>query len=221
MKAKAVSLDFFRWSKSVLSLRVFFFFLVFAFSVFLIWHLRERERERERSVVEMCCRQPIIFSLQSKHTWILVPNGKKNAKTPPYDDLVLFFFLFYKSYKKLVQDSIWNIWKTQWYNWKPWVVFAINPILRALALGNVTLSHFTILKSYCINYTIPFYNTPNIPKFYFSILHIKIIYLNNKIFFSNFFLHLPSTSITAPPLPSHHHRASTMPTTAHYPPKSH
>ena len=142
--------------------------------------------------------------------WFLM--GKKKCKNTPIWWLGAFFFLFYKSYKKLVQDSIWNIWKTQWYNWKPWVVFAINPILRVLALGNVILSHFTISKSYSINYTIPFYNTPNIPKFYFTILHIKIIYLNNKIFFSNFFLHLPSTSITAPPLPSHHHRASTIPT---------
>ena len=87
--------------------------------------------------------------------------------------------------------------------------------VRALASGNATLSHFTISKSYFINYTIPFYNTPNIPKFYFAILHIKIIYLHNKLyfwFFSNFFLLLSSTSITAPPLPSHHHCASTMPT---------
>ena len=53
----------------------------------------------------------------------------------------------------------------------------LGPItfIRALALGNVTLSYFTISKSYFINYTIPFYNTPNIPKFYFTILHIKII----------------------------------------------
>ena len=88
--------------------------------------------------------------------------------------------------------------------------------VRALASGNATLSHFTISKSYFINDTIPFYNTPNIPKFYFDILHIKIIYLHSKIyfwFFSNFFLLLSSTSITAPPLPSHHHCASTMPTT--------
>ena len=32
---------------------------------------------------------------------------------------------------------------------------------------NAISSHFTIPKSYFINYTIPFYNTPNIPKFYF------------------------------------------------------
>ena len=96
--------------------------------------------------------------------------------------------------------------------------------VRALASENATLSHFTISKSYFINYTISFYNTPNIPKFCFSILHIKILYLHNKIyflFFSNFFLLLSSTSITAPPLPSHHHCASTMPTTAHCLPKSH
>ena len=32
------------------------------------------------------------------------------------------------------------------------------------------------------------------------------------MFFPNFLLHLPLTSNTTPPLPSHHHRASTMPT---------
>ena len=142
MKAKAVSLDFFRWSKSVLSLRGFYFFIFFGCCFFSFLDLafeRERERERGRSWKCVAGRQPIIFSLQSKHTWILVPNGKKKCKNTPIWWLGAFFFLFYKSYKKLVQDSIWNIWKTQWYNWKPWVVFAINPILRALALGNVNL----------------------------------------------------------------------------------
>ena len=85
--------------------------------------------------------------------------------------------------------------------------------LRALVSGNAILSHFTISKSYFINYTIPIYNTSNIPKFYFAILHIKLIFYIIFFFFSNFFLYLPSTSITIPPLPSHHHRTSNMPTT--------
>ena len=38
---------------------------------------------------------------------------------------------------------------------------------RASASRNAISSHFTIPKSYFINYTIPFYNTHNIPKFYF------------------------------------------------------
>ena len=54
------------------------------------------------------------------------------------------------------------------------ILIHIFPKLRVLASGNDTLSHFTISKRYFINYTIPFYNTPNIPKFYFTILHIKI-----------------------------------------------
>ena len=39
--------------------------------------------------------------------------------------------------------------------------------IQSLTSRNAILSHFTIPKSYFINYTIPFYNTPNIPKFYF------------------------------------------------------
>ena len=38
-------------------------------------------------------------------------------------------------------------------------------------------------KSHFINYTIQFYNTSNIPKFYFTIQHIKIIFLRNKIIY--------------------------------------
>ena len=55
--------------------------------------------------------------------------------------------------------------------------------LRALALKNAILLYFTISKSHFIIYTIPFYNTFNIPNFYFSILLIKIIYLHNKIIY--------------------------------------
>ena len=56
-------------------------------------------------------------------------------------------------------------------------------LLRAFVSGNTILSYFTISKSYFINYTIPFYNTSNIPTFIFPILLIKIIYLPNKIIY--------------------------------------
>ena len=63
------------------------------------------------------------------------------------------------------------------------IVFAIIEGIRALASGNATLLYFTISKNHFITYTIPFYNTFNIPNFYFSILLIKIIYLHNKIIY--------------------------------------
>ena len=56
-------------------------------------------------------------------------------------------------------------------------------LLRAFVSGNTILSYFTISKSYFINYTIPFYNTSNIPTFIFPILLVKIIYLPNKIIY--------------------------------------
>ena len=85
------------------------------------------------------------------------------------------------------------------------ILIHIFPQLRVLASGNDTLSHFTISKRYFINYAIPFYNTPNIPKFYFTILHIKIIYLHNKIYFF-FFCFFPIFSSTFPqPLSPHLH----------------
>ena len=45
--------------------------------------------------------------------------------------------------------------------------------LRASALKNATLSYFTIPKSYFINYTIPFYNTPYIQKLYYFTFSLK------------------------------------------------
>ena len=44
-------------------------------------------------------------------------------------------------------------------------------------MKNVTLSYFTILKSYFINYTIPFYNTPYIPKLYYFTFSLKYYFL--------------------------------------------
>ena len=53
----------------------------------------------------------------------------------------------------------------------------------ASTIGNSISSYFTISKSHFINYIIQFYNTPNIPTFYFPILLIKIIFLHNKIIY--------------------------------------
>ena len=96
--------------------------------------------------------------------------------------------------------------------------------LRALVSGNAILSHFTISKSYFINYTIPIYNTSNIAKFYFAILHIKLIFYIIIFFFFQFFplpslnlYHHTSTAQSPPPHLQHAHHA----TTAHCSPKSH
>ena len=40
-------------------------------------------------------------------------------------------------------------------------------LIRAFTMGSAILFYFTISKSYFISYTIPFYNTPNIPTFIF------------------------------------------------------
>ena len=73
------------------------------------------------------------------------------------------------------------------------------PMLRASTANFAILSYFTIPKSYFINYTISFYNTPNIPKFYFFLNLFKYSFL----FFFLLFLSLsfpfrlsPSTSGT-------------------------
>ena len=54
-----------------------------------------------------------------------------------------------------------------------YVEFGLEAILRALALRNATLSYFTIPKSYFIDYTIPFYNTPYIQKLYYFTFSLK------------------------------------------------
>ena len=56
--------------------------------------------------------------------------------------------------------------------------------LRASALKNATLFYFTIPKNYFINYTIPFYNTPYIPKLYYFTFSLKYYFL---IFLNYFF----------------------------------
>ena len=46
-------------------------------------------------------------------------------------------------------------------------------LIRAFTMGNAILFYFTISKSYFISYTIPFYNTPNIPTFIFLFYSLK------------------------------------------------
>ena len=88
---------------------------------------------------------------------------------------------------------------------------------RASALGNSNSTLFCCPKKPLYHYTIPFYNTSSIPNFYFPILLIKIIYLHNKIIFSqspsfilsfSFFLFNNHKFYR-----KHHHH---MPTTAHH-----
>ena len=65
----------------------------------------------------------------------------------------------------------------------PYIWQQHSPILRASTSENSIIFYFTISKSHFITYTEPFYNTSNIPKFYFTIQHIKIIFLRNKIIY--------------------------------------
>ena len=65
------------------------------------------------------------------------------------------------------------------------------------------LSYFTISKNYFINYTISFYNIPNIPKLYFFFILFKysfLILFLLFLFFSSFSSLSPSTS--SKPIPS-------------------
>ena len=105
------------------------------------------------------------------------------------------------------------------------------PTLRASTANFAISSYFAIPKSYFINYTIPFYNTPNIPKLYFFLNLFKYSFL----FFFLLFLSLsfpfrlsPSTSSTRTDkkikkinkkkttskvslgLKNHHHRKTTI-----------
>ena len=50
-------------------------------------------------------------------------------------------------------------------------------LLRAFTSWIPILSYFTILKSYFMNYTLPFYNTPNIPKLYYFTILLKYYFL--------------------------------------------
>ena len=78
-------------------------------------------------------------------------------------------------------------------------------LLRAFTSRNTIPSYFTILKSYSINYTIPFYNTSNIPKLYYFTILLKYYFLivlgkHKKHFFirplSFFFIPSPSLSLS-------------------------
>ena len=61
--------------------------------------------------------------------------------------------------------------------------FNTDTLLRASVLKNATLSYFTIPKSYFINYTIPFYNTPYIQKLYYFTFSLKYYFFNLSLLF--------------------------------------
>ena len=89
-------------------------------------------------------------------------------------------------------------------------------VIRASTSDFAISSYFTIPKSYFINYTIPFYNTPNIPKLYFFFLfYLNILFYSFFYFFFTlpFLRFLPQplapattkqTITTTPPLPIPH-----------------
>ena len=58
--------------------------------------------------------------------------------------------------------------------WLPW------PPLKAFTSRIPILSYFTIPKDHFINYTIPFYNTSNIPKVYYFTFLLKYYFLSPK-----------------------------------------
>ena len=64
-------------------------------------------------------------------------------------------------------------------------------MIRASPIGNTILSYFTISKNYFINYTIPFYNTPNIQKFYFFPILFKYSILFFFFYYFSFSIHFP------------------------------
>ena len=55
--------------------------------------------------------------------------------------------------------------------------------IRGLVLKNASLSYFTILKSYFINYTILFYNTSYIQKLYYFTFSLKYYFFNLSLLF--------------------------------------
>ena len=71
-----------------------------------------------------------------------------------------------------------------------------NRHLRAFASRNAITSHFTIPKNYFINYTISFYNTPNIPKFYFFPILFKYSILFHFLLFLFFYSFSPLSPST-------------------------
>ena len=56
-----------------------------------------------------------------------------------------------------------------------WITMKLpqNSYIRAFTMKNAILSYFTIPKNYFINYTILFYNIPNIPFFIYIIYSLK------------------------------------------------
>ena len=58
--------------------------------------------------------------------------------------------------------------------------------IRASVLKNVSLSYFTIPKSYFINYTIPFYNIFYIQKLYYFTFSLKYYFFNLSLLFLSY-----------------------------------
>ena len=74
---------------------------------------------------------------------------------------------------------------------------------KSIYIQNTIPSYFTILKSYSINYTIPFYNTSNLPKLYYFTILLKYYFLivlgkHKKHFFIRplSFFFIPSLSLS-------------------------
>ena len=79
--------------------------------------------------------------------------------------------------------------------------------LRASPTGFAIPSYFTILKSYFINYTVPFYNIPNIPKLYYFTILLKYYFFNlSLLFISNILPKPPKTTSckSEPPTKKNH-----------------
>ena len=70
--------------------------------------------------------------------------------------------------------------------------FFEHTTLKSIHILNSYSIIFTILKSYFINYIIPFYNTPNIPKLYYFTILLKyyfLIVLEEEGKHKHFFIH--------------------------------
>ena len=77
-------------------------------------------------------------------------------------------------------------------------------LLRASASQKFNSTLFYYPEKPLYYYTIPFYNTFNIPNFYFTIQHIKIIFLRNKIIYPKNQIKI-KTQITSTTYCHHHH----------------
>ena len=83
------------------------------------------------------------------------------------------------------RDEMWQTYSpnSHWCIRSGWTYRPFGHHLKASALKNATLSYFTISKSYFINYTIPFYNTPYIQKLYYFTFSLKYYFFNLSLLF--------------------------------------